>query len=112
MNSIPTLDEISREPERLQGLDSTTLFALALRANSVAGMIAAHLAIASNGHHHPAPAQAEEWVTVEDAAELAHKSRRWFFRNSSRLPFIKRVSARSVVVSRQGLERWISRRKA
>jgi predicted DNA-binding transcriptional regulator AlpA len=50
-------------------------------------------------------------LTTEEAAALLRRSPRWIYRNARKLPFVRRLSARSMVHSRKGIERYLASRK-
>jgi hypothetical protein len=50
-------------------------------------------------------------LTTEEAAALLRRSPRWLYRNAKRLPFVRRLSPRSMVHSRKGIERYLASRK-
>ncbi len=62
----------------------------------------------------PAARQDEEtnWLSVEEAAAKVGRSPRWFYRNAKRLPFLKRLSRKVLLVSEAGMMRWVSNQKA
>ena len=59
----------------------------------------------------PAP-EDDEWLSLEDAAKRIGRHPRWFSRRRGRLPFVKKLSGRTIVVSKKGLQRWIAARTA
>ncbi len=62
----------------------------------------------------PAGRQDEEtkWLSVEEAAAKVGRSPRWFYRNAKRLPFLKRLSRKVLLVSEAGMMRWLASQKA
>lgn len=52
------------------------------------------------------------WLSVDQAAGKLGRSPRWFYRNAKRLPFVKRLSRKVLLVSEQGMIRWIAVQKA
>ncbi|HSY79339.1 MAG TPA: hypothetical protein VK884_07010 [Verrucomicrobiae bacterium] len=52
------------------------------------------------------------WLSVEQAAAKVGRSPRWFYRNAKRLPFIKRLSRKVLLVSESGMMRWVASQKA
>ncbi|MGA8643870.1 hypothetical protein [Candidatus Binatus sp.] len=64
-----------------------------------------------------APAERHEsedvnWLSVDQAAAKLGRSPRWFYRNAKRLPFVKRLSRKVLLVSEQGMVRWIAVQRA
>lgn len=61
----------------------------------------------------PQPATADdEMLTTEEAAKLLRRAPSWIYRNAHKLPFVKRLSARSMLHSKKGVERYLASRKA
>jgi hypothetical protein len=52
------------------------------------------------------------WLSVEEAAAKIGRSPRWFYRNAKRLPFLKRLSRKVLLVSEAGMMRWVASQKA
>jgi hypothetical protein len=123
--SVPSLDQVVSDPSSLQGLDARTLSALVLRAHAAAGIAAAQLSIviaaephletpvrekvsrkSKNETNQPAR-QGGRTLSIEQACELLHKPRKWLFRNSSRLPFVHRISRKHLVCDENGLRQWL-----
>ncbi len=48
------------------------------------------------------------WLSVEQAAAKLGRSPRWLYRNAKRLPFLKRLSRKVLLVSEQGMMRWVA----
>jgi hypothetical protein len=64
-----------------------------------------------------APVQHQEcedvnWLSVDQAASKIGRSPRWFYRKAKSLPFVKRLSRKVLLVSEQGMIRWIAVQKA
>jgi len=116
--SVPSLDDIARDPGCAGGLTVRTLAALQTRAAAVqaalaAAALAATDAVQINGLRptRPAPSGDRTLDADEIAAELG-QTRRWVFRNAKKLPFVRRVSLKSLVGSAAELRRWRDSQKA
>lgn len=59
----------------------------------------------------PAP-EPETWLSVQEAAAKIGRSPRWFYRNARRLPFVKRLSRKVLLIGEKGMSRWIAVQKA
>jgi len=115
---LPSLDEIASDPGCAGGLTVRTLAALQTRAAAVQAALAAAALAATdtvqvNGGRptRPSPAADRTLDADEIAAELG-QTRRWVFRNAKKLPFLRRVSRKSVVGSAAELRRWRDSQKA
>lgn len=51
-------------------------------------------------------------LNADDVAARLDKSRRWVFRQASRLPFVRRISRKTLLASESGLNRWIAARRS
>ncbi|MBE3602176.1 helix-turn-helix domain-containing protein [bacterium] len=111
---VPTIDELLRDPSRLDGLDQSTLAALALKAASATALIAARMTAAAPAIRTGArlDPDGDVWLTVDEAALILKHKRRWIYRNAPTLPFVKRLSRKSLVCSKQGIDRWLAARRA
>jgi hypothetical protein len=74
--------------------------------------LATRLVAAPETSEPAASAGEDEMLTPEDAAIMLKQTRRWLSRNSKRLPFVKRISERSFVCSKQGILKWLASRRA
>ena len=81
---------------------------------ALAQLAAAQATLAGRLMSAPAPDAPIEttWLSVEEAASKIGRSPRWFYRNAKRLPFVKRLSRKVLLVGEQGMLAWIAARKA
>lgn len=124
VTAIPSLDQIANGAVRhLADLDTSSLCALLEQCAGVQAVLASAL-LRQQAHQRRVSARVvpDKWLTPEAAAKLAKLSARFFFRhsppcacdrcrgrvtNGDALGFIKRVSHRSLRVSKLGLEAWL-----
>jgi hypothetical protein len=107
---VPTLDAIAADPYRAAGLPKATISALLLRAAIVQSALTAQL-ITKDVDAPPVGATEDEMLTPIEAAVILKQSRRWLTRNARRLPFVRRISERSFLCSKQGIAKWLASRK-
>lgn len=105
---LPTLDQIVADPRLVARLDATTVKALMLRATVAQSALATRLL--SDEPAEPLPE--DRMLTPDEAAQMLRRSRLWIYRNSKRLPFVKRISRKSLLCSEAGVKRWLATRKA
>ena len=108
MQSVPTLDEIAADSRCATGLPTATIAALMVRAAAVQSALAAAQLSASLPKSEPKPKASEPDRTLnadEIAAELG-QTRRWVFRHAKVLPFVRRVSRKSLAASASEVRRW------
>lgn len=108
--AVPSLDEVAADPRRLAGLAPDTIKMLLMRSTVVQSALAAALLSSDR-----IPAQATEedrMLTPDEAAQILRRSRLWIYRNSKRLPFVKRISRKSLLCSEAEVKRWLATRKA
>ena len=106
---VPTLDAIAADPYRAAGLPRATVSALLLRAAIVQSALTAQL-ITEVADAPPVDATEDEMLTPLEAAVMLKQTRRWLSRNRHRLPFVRPLSQRRFVCSKQGILKWLTRR--
>jgi hypothetical protein len=113
--SVPSLDDIARDPRCIAALERTSLSALLVRSAVVQSAIAAQL-VSLEGYAVPArelaPDVDDQMLTVDEAAAILRRKPQWIYRNAARLPFVKRISPKSLLCSKNGISRWFAARKA
>jgi hypothetical protein len=102
---VPSLDEIADDPSRLQELPGRTLATLAARTAAIQAALAQQQIQLAAEPLRTAPASDRTLDADEIAVELG-VDRRWVFRYAKRLPFIKRISRKSLVASESAVKRW------
>lgn len=110
MNIVPTLDAIASDPEAVAGLPAATLAALSIQAAAVQTRISAQLLANGTSEAASTSTADDEMLTPIEAAELLKQSQRWLSRHARTLPFVKRISQRRFVCSRNGIVKWLGRR--
>lgn len=109
MNVIPTLDAIAADPQSVTGLPAATLAALSMRAAAVQSALSAQL-LANGAIEASSPASDDDTLSPEEAAVMLKQKLRWLSRNRKRLPFVRPLSPRRFVCSKQGILKWLARR--
>jgi hypothetical protein len=111
---VPTLDALAGDPALADGLPAATLAALLERFEIGAARLRSRLLLlGAESHHAPASAataSVDDWITLGVAAAIVHRSPVWLRRQ--RLPFMRRVSRKCVLISKSKLLRWIETRGA
>jgi len=113
--STPSLDLILREPAMSAALPREVWEQLLREAAAVQCTLVAHPPSAASGENSGRASTSEaddKMLTVEEAAIRLRRSKRWLYRHSKQLPFVKRISSRSLLVSEHGLQKWLDRRKS
>lgn len=117
--SVPSLDDIARDPGCAGGLPARTLAALQSRAAVVLAALAAEALAAATETgvqvRASKPASAGDRDRTLNADEIATElgqTRRWVFRNARKLPFVRRISRKALAGSEVGLRRWRDSQKA
>jgi len=107
---VPSLDEIARNPACADGLQPETLAKLLAQIAAAQSVVAARLVAATivNGNG-TVPVEADEMLTVAEAAKVLRKTARWIWRRKKTLPFVRQINRRSMLVSKRELMKWIAR---
>jgi predicted DNA-binding transcriptional regulator AlpA len=111
--AVPELDRIAADPRCLVGLSRSAIAGLLLRSAVVQSALTAVLATADSREQPAAIDQDDDrMLTIDEAAVMLRRSRQWIYRNKHRLPFVKRLSSKSLLCSESGMKRWLASRKA
>jgi len=60
----------------------------------------------------PDPPEPDVNLTLQETALRLRRSVKWLYRRRASLPFIRKIGPRSYVVSKNGLERWLTRQRS
>jgi len=55
--------------------------------------------------------QGEQLLMAKDVAKILDCSEDWVYRNSKRLPFTRKLGAKNLRFSKQGLEKWLASKR-
>jgi HD superfamily phosphodiesterase len=106
---VPTLDLIASTPDCLDRLPYDALTALRAKAAATLALVeSAQLLAANRPNSKGKIIENDKMLTADEAAALLHKDRRWLYRNAHRLPFVRRVSRKSILISESGLQQWLA----
>ena len=105
-------------PPSLDALDVAALASLTpLQLAALAQRLAALLASISIAQFQHASAQAAakdamptRMIDADTAAAILHKPRRWLFDHAKRMPWIKRLSRKAILIDEAGMHRWLASR--
>jgi hypothetical protein len=93
-------------------LDREGLAALLGELKTLEGRVMGRLLLSASGQPTASPREDEHMLTVDEAAKVLRRGRQWIYRNAHSLPFVKRISRKSLLCSETGLKRWLAARKA
>jgi hypothetical protein len=113
MRAVPSLDQLARDPSAAVGLPPAALAALHMQATAVLSAIG--LAWASTGQgdqQAPVDKSDNRMLTIDEASARLRKGRQWLYRNAARLPFVRRISRKSLLVSEAGLNAYLAAKPA
>ena len=115
-SAVPSLDDIARDPRCLAALERPSLSALLMRNAVVQSALAAQLAAIDAGAGGSAkeslPESDDEMLRIDEAAAMLRRRPQWIYRNAGRLPFVKRISRKSLLCSKNGISKWLASRTA
>jgi hypothetical protein len=106
---LPTLDLILTSPESVAALSREAVSEL-LTQNAAVGAILAARLVAALTQKIKEQRESDEWLDIDTAAMRLKKSRRWIFRNARELPFVSRVSRKTILCSAKGIDRYLEKR--
>jgi hypothetical protein len=111
MQAVPTLDQLARDPSAAVGLPTSALAALHLQCTAALSAIGFAWASAGQSGQTPAENRDDRMLTVDEAAAMLRRDRRWIYRHSN-LPFVRRVSRKSLLCSESGIKKWLAAKRA
>jgi hypothetical protein len=109
--AVPLLDELATRPDRAIGLPLETIAGLLAKNAAAGNALSAALLLAKSSKPPMEIDSDDEMLEPDEAAVLLHRKRRWIFRNAHRLPFVRRISPKSLLCSKKGLNRWLAAQK-
>jgi Helix-turn-helix domain len=114
--AVPRLEELAADPSKIWVLDRHTtriLATIGITAASALLLREAEFAkeYTSVGSEGKPDDKLSDWITVEEAANVLHRSPRWIFRNCGRRPVVRKINRKNWLISRSELMRWIDTRK-
>ncbi len=115
LTPVPSLDELARDPQKAASLPAHALRSLIVRTATLQNLLLAALMTAEAEEPAaavPAAPETDRMLTPDEAAAILRRSRRWLYRNADRLPFVKRLSPKSILCSESGIRRWLATRRA
>jgi hypothetical protein len=117
--AVPTLDELARDPLCAMGLPMPTLAALQAQIAAAQGALAAAMSSASSQavglravETAAADGRPDRMLTIDEASARLRKGRQWLYRNAARLPFVRRISRKSLLCSEAGLNAYLAAKPA
>ena len=114
--AVPRLDDLARDPSAAVGLPPAALAALHLQCAAALSAIGVAWASVSQtgqtGSQSPKETVSDKMLTVDEACARLRKGRQWLYRNADHLPFIRRISRKSLLVSEVGLNAYLAAKPA
>lgn len=114
MNAARILAELAADPDRLGDLpeeDLPEVLAACERLRARVWMRLNRPPEPSTNGERPESPEGDRMLTVEDVADRLSVSPDWLYRRSDSLPFVRKLSDRTLRFSEQGLNRWLGTRK-
>jgi hypothetical protein len=106
-----TFDELIANPALADTLPPTMAAVLLGRVGIATAALQARLLAAVVDQNKPSIASdPEKMITVAEAAERLHRVPRWFYRHAAQLPFVRRISRKTLLISEPGLAKWLERK--
>jgi hypothetical protein len=111
-----TLADLAAAPARMRELCRCGRAAVAMEIAALQTGLAAQMSIQDSVSTETRPARvgpdADFTLNADAVAERLCKTRRWVFRHAKNLPFIRRISRKTLLASESGLNLWIAKQRA
>jgi len=108
-HTLPSLDELAENPSQARDLSRQMRSELIVRASALIASLAGPLIAEPSSA--PVTEAEDELLTVEEAAMLLRRSRRWLWRHKKSLPFVRQISGKSLLCSKNDLAAWLATRR-
>ena len=114
LDAAPPLSLDALDVTALSALTPLQLAALAQRLaalqSSVASAMFQHAITTLHNAKDATGNGSARMLSADEAATVLGKPRRWLFDNAKRLPFVRRISRKTLLCDPAGLHRWIASR--
>ena len=104
LRAILSLDEIIRDPFRVETLSADEAREMLARIVSIQSVLLAKAFSGNENGHQP---KENNLLNVEQAAKRMGCSKDWLYRNSKTLPFVRRISHRQLRFDPAGIDRYL-----
>jgi hypothetical protein len=110
--AVPTLAEIQADLCLLDHLPVGVLITLRRQARYLEADLSAAVErrMAQSGRQCADAEPSDDWISLDEAADLVRRPRSWLLRRHPRPAWLKRLGRKTFVVSRLGLQRWLDSR--
>ena len=111
--AVPSLDEIARDPSRVDDLPTDVAMGLLLRVHTIEGVLGARVAdglLRTPKDGDAARSARDTLLTADEAAKRVGMSVHWLYHNAGKLPFTVR-QGRALRFSANGIEKYIAARR-
>jgi hypothetical protein len=111
-----SLDTLLSDPTLTATLSRQSALDLLTKTAALSAVLTARVLATAperpNARHQIELPDAGDLITVAEAAATLRRSRRWIWRHKRKLPFVREISARSLLCSKRGIAAWLSARAA
>ncbi len=115
LTAVPSLDDLARDVTRARGLSAEVRGELIARAAAVTAALAAPMIAepepGRTARREQQTPSEDKMLTVDEGAAILRCSPRWIYRHADQLPFVHRLSRKSLLCSESGLRKWLAAHK-
>lgn len=101
--------DLLQDPQRVAEIPEQEIPTLLLQVAGLLTTLSARSGIPANGKANPA--EADQLLTVEEAAPKLSVSKDWLYRHANKLPFTVRLGHRQLRFSARGITKYIRQRQ-
>ena len=121
LGAVPTLSAIRERPElaatlplhsalQLLAQVTTDLATIQTVRDALLVRVATACSAAVPGPAAPGESPDDSMLTAHEASLILRRKVRWLYRNKDKLPFVVKVSSRTILCSERGLRQWLKKR--
>jgi len=108
---VPSLDNLAKDPSKMDSLSCQAVWDLIVKANGLQALLLGRLAYL-NQTPDKESLQNDRLLAVNETAKKLSVSTDWLYRNSSKLPFTRRLGPRKLRFSDRCIEKYIKSRQS
>jgi hypothetical protein len=104
------VEDLARDSSAMRKMCASAKKAAMRKVAALAAALAVDIELEPDDDARTTPPLPEAPLSADEAARMLGKSRRWVFKHAKRLPFVHRVSRKTLACDAVGLRRWLASR--
>ena len=112
MTAAPQLADLLSDPNRVKGLPPEVIAALRGQLAELDSLLLAKLVVPQNGRRESVAKPPDKLLSAGEAAQFLGVTQKWLYRHAKQLPFVRRLSRKTLRFNEAGLFKWQATKRA